>query len=115
MDQEAIREAAALLVEARKSGVLLDGLPAPCRPQDLDQAPAIQDATVPALGDVVAGWKVGSPIDGRIVRGALLRSRVIPSGGWIFAARVPWLGGEAEVAFRFDRDLEPRERPYEYA
>jgi 2-keto-4-pentenoate hydratase len=108
MDQEAISQAAGLLIEARESGVLLDGLPASCRPQDLDQAHAIQDATVAALGEAVAGWKVGAPIDGRIVRGALLRSRII-------AARVPLLGVEAEIAFRFDRALEPRARPYENA
>jgi 2-keto-4-pentenoate hydratase len=115
MDQDAIDQAAALLIEARRTGVLLDGLPASCRPQNLDQAHAIQDATVAVLGDAVAGWKVGTPIDGKIVRGALLGSRIIPSGGSIAAARVPLLGVEAEVAFRFDRALEPREHPYEYA
>src|SRR6202790_5021053 len=115
MDREAISQAAALLIEARRSGVLLDGFPASCRPQDLDQAHAIQDATVAALGEAVAGWKVGTPIEGKIARGALLRSRIIASGGSIAAARVPLLGVEAEVAFRFDRALEPRERPYEYA
>src|SRR5438034_245803 len=107
MDQGAISQAAALLIRARHSGVLLDALPASCRPQDLDQAHAIQDATVAALGDAVAGWKVGAPIDGRIVRGALLRSRIITSGGSIAAARVPLLGVEAEIAFRFDRALGP--------
>jgi 2-keto-4-pentenoate hydratase len=115
MNQEAIRQAAALLIEARRTGVLLDGLPSSCRPQDLDDALAIQEATVAALGEDVAGWKVGAPIDGRIVRGALLRSRIIPSGGAIAAANVPLLGVEAEVAFRFDRDLEPRELAYKYA
>jgi 2-keto-4-pentenoate hydratase len=115
MDQEAISQAAALLIEARRSGILLDGLPASCRPQDLDQAHAIQDATVAALGEAVAGWKVGAPIDGSIVRGALLRSRIITSGGSIAAARVPLLGVEAEIAFRFDRALDRREPPYEYA
>jgi 2-keto-4-pentenoate hydratase len=115
MDQDAINQAASLLIEARRTGVHLDGLPDACRPQNLDQAHAIQDATVAALNEGVAGWKVGTPIDGKIVRGALLRSRIIASGGSIAAARVPLLGVEAEVAFRFDRTLEPRERPYEYA
>ena len=68
MDQDAIEQAASLLIEARRTGVLLDGLPDACRPQNLDQAHAIQDATVAALGDAVAGWKVGSPIAGRIPR-----------------------------------------------
>jgi 2-keto-4-pentenoate hydratase len=115
MDQDAIHRAAALLIEARRTGVLLVGLPSSCRPQDLGDAQAIQDATVTALGEDVAGWKVGAPLDGGIVRGALLRSRIIPNGGSIAAARVPLLGVEAEVAFRFDRALEPRELPYKYA
>jgi len=115
MNEEAIRQAAALLIGARRTGVLLDGLPASCRPQNLDEALAIQEATVAALGEDVAGWKVGGPMDGRIVRGALLRSRIIASGNAIAAARVPLLGVEAEVAFRFDRALEPRELPYKYA
>jgi 2-keto-4-pentenoate hydratase len=115
MDQRAIDQAAALFVEARKSGVLLDGLPASCRPRNLDEAHAIQEATVAALGDTGAAWKVGAAIDGKIVRGAILRSRIIPTGGSIAAEKVPLLGVEAEIAFRFDRTLEPRERPYEYA
>ncbi len=49
------------------------------------------------------------------VRGVILRSRVIPSGGSIAASRVPLAGVEAEIAFRFDRAVEPRERAYDYA
>ena len=48
------------------------------------------------------------------MRGALLESRVIANGGSIPAAKVPLLGVEAEVAFRFERDLPARERPYDY-
>jgi 2-keto-4-pentenoate hydratase len=110
----AIQQAARLLVQARRTGVLLDGLPASCRPSGVDEAHAIQDATLDALNETVAGWKVGTPLDGKTVHGAIMQSRVIPSGGAIRAAEVPLLGVEAEVAFRFDRDLMPRDRPYEY-
>jgi 2-keto-4-pentenoate hydratase len=114
MNAQALREAVALLVGARRTGVLLDGLPASCRPQGVDDAHAIQEATVAALGDSIAGWKIASALDGRVVRGALLRSRIIPTGGSITAADVPLLGIEAEVAFRFDRELAPREQIYGY-
>jgi 2-keto-4-pentenoate hydratase len=114
MDQDAIHQAADLLIGARRSGVLLDGLPIACRPRDIDDAHAIQDATVTALGDTVAGWKVNTTPEGRVVRGALLRSRIIPSGGSIAAVQVPLLGVEAEIAFRFDRTFEPRELAYKY-
>ena len=114
MTPAAVNEAASLLAQARRTGVLLDGLPAACRPSDADEALAIQDATIAALNETVAGWKVPLPLDGKTLHGAILQSRVIPSGGAIRAALVPLLGVEAEVAFRFDRDLAPRERPYTY-
>jgi 2-keto-4-pentenoate hydratase len=114
MTPEAVHEAASLLVQARRTGVLLDGLPAACRPSDVDEALAIQDATVAALHETVAGWKVGSALNGKTVRGAIVQSRVIPSGGAIRAALVPLLGVEAEIAFRFDRDMKPRDHPYAY-
>ncbi len=48
------------------------------------------------------------------MRGAIIASRVLDSGGAIRAAEVPLLGVEPEIAFRFDRGLPPRERPYLY-
>src|SRR5437867_12344428 len=114
MEREAIDQAAMLLVEARRTGVRLDGLPASCRPQNIDDAHAIQDATIAALGETVLGWKVGARENGRVVRGALLESRIIPSGGVIAATLAPLLGVEAEIAFRFERDLPRSARPYDY-
>ena len=114
MDARAIDAAAALFVEARRTGHLLDALPEACRPRSVDDAHAIQDATVAKSNETIAGWKVGAPIDGQIVRGALLRSRVIESGGRLSAQLAPMLGVEAEIAFRFDRDLPPRANHYTY-
>ena len=114
MDDNAIQQAAALLAQARRSGHLLDALPAACRPANVHEAHAIQAATVATLGERIAGWKVGNPLDGTIIHGALLASRIIEDGGRIAAAKVPLLGVEPEIAFRFDRDLPPRERAYDY-
>lgn len=114
MNRDAIHEAVKLLIEARRTGKLLAGLPPSCRPQNIDDAHAIQDATVVALGETVAGWKVGAREDGKVVRGALLKSRVLKSGDGISTAQVPLLGIEAEVAFRFEQALPPRDRPYTY-
>ena len=83
----------------------------PASPQTLDDAFAIQDATVAALGETVAGWKV-SIVDGRAVRGTILASRVFESGARIEAATMPLLGIEAEIAFRFERDLPPGKYGY---
>jgi 2-keto-4-pentenoate hydratase len=115
VNREAIEEAVRVLVDARRSGRLLEALPPGSRPGSVDEAHAIQDATVVAVGDAIAGWKVLPPIGGQIARGILLRSRVFASPATLPAAQVPLLGVEAEIAFRFDRDLPPRARAYEYA
>ena len=114
MTPNAIADAARVLSESRRSRQLLDALPAAIRPATLEDAHAIQEATAAQLADSIAGWKVSATPDGRVARGALLRSRVYASGSRIAAAAVPLLGIEAEIAFRFDRDLPPRARSYEY-
>ena len=104
MDRAAAAQAAQLLIVARRTGKLLDALPASCKPQTLEDAFAIQDATVAALGETIAGWKA-SIVDGRTVRGAVIASRVFASPARVEAAQMPLLGIEAEIAFRFERDL----------
>jgi 2-keto-4-pentenoate hydratase len=115
MEQRAIEEAAALLIGARRSGQRLDGLPPSCRPATLDDAQAIQEATVVRLGEAIAGWKVSAAPQRRVARGALLGSRMYASGARVPAALMPLLGIEAEIAFRLDRDLPARDREYDYA
>jgi 2-keto-4-pentenoate hydratase len=112
MDQAAIAQAAEHLVVARRTGKLLDALPAACQPQTLEDAFAIQDATVASLGETVAGWKAAIA-DGRSVRGAIIASRVFASPARIAAATMPLLGIEAEIAFRFTHDLPAGKYSYE--
>jgi 2-keto-4-pentenoate hydratase len=111
MDRSAIETAARALAEAWRSGRRLATLPEGTRPQNVDDAHRIQDATVAALGEKIVGWKV-SVVDGVVNRGALLASRALPSPANMRAADVPMLGVEAEIAFRLERDLPPREAPY---
>jgi len=114
MTPDTLREAAAILADARRHGATLDALPASCRPSTLEDAHAIQVATAAHLGDAIVGWKVGATPDGRLARGAILRSRLLASGARLAAKVVPLLGVECEIAFRFDTDLAPRTRPYTY-
>lgn len=112
MDQRAVAQAAELLVAARRTGRLLDALPDACKPQTLEDAFAIQDATLAAFGETVAGWKAAI-VDRRAVRGAIMGSRVFASGARVAAASMPLLGIEAEIAFRFERDLPPGKHSYD--
>jgi 2-keto-4-pentenoate hydratase len=115
MDAHAIEDATRLLIGARRTGALLAALPASCQPVTVADAHAVQDATVAALGDAVAGWKIAAAADGAVMRGVLLRSRCVASPARMPAARTPLLGVEAEIAFRFDRALPPRDRDYDHA
>ena len=112
MTPDAIHAAVRALVDARRTHQLLAHLPEGSRPTSVDDAHAIQHATIGELGDAVAGWKVLAPIDGQVPHGALLRSRVFDSPASIDAAEVPLLGVEAEIAFRFDRPLPARVAEY---
>src|ERR1044072_756287 len=112
MDQRAVAQAAQLFAAARRTGQLLAALPDACRPQTLEHAHAIQDATLSVLGETVAGWKVAL-VGGRVVRGAIMASRVFESGARVPAAAMPMRGIEAEIAFRFERDLPPGQHSYE--
>ena len=56
-------DAAALLGDARRDHRAISGLPAPCRPLDIDQAYAVQRAFVERLihdeGGQAVGYKIG--------------------------------------------------------
>ncbi|MBL8703407.1 MAG: 2-keto-4-pentenoate hydratase, partial [Rhodospirillales bacterium] len=114
MDKAAIEDAAARFVASRRSGVPIDRLPDRCRPDGPLAALAIQDATVRLLGERIAAWKVSAPIDGVLMRGAILASRVFDSPARIPARLAPMLGVEAEIAFRFPNGLPARATEYNY-
>jgi hypothetical protein len=64
-------------------------LPEDCRPATLEEAFAIEEATVVQLGDRIAGWKVARFPDGQFAYGIILGSRVLRSGGVVGFARRP--------------------------
>ena len=115
MPEAAIANAASLLIEARRTRVPLERLPESCRPATVRDALRIQSAIVARSGERIAGWKVGSVVEGVVSYGVLLGSRVLASGGRIAVRDVPLLGMEAEIAFRFVGDAPPRAQPYTYA
>src|SRR5471032_2823748 len=109
VDDRAAR-AATLLIEARKSGKGLAGLPADCRPDSADEAYAIQDAVAHRLG-AIQGWKTGAP--GPDAEPAYAPIFTVISGPGRFPAVTQRLFGiEAEMAFRLARDLPKRDKPY---
>jgi 2-keto-4-pentenoate hydratase len=108
-----LRQAAELLLKARRELKPIETLPESLRPGTLDEAYALQDIVAAALGPV-GGWKVGAPspeatpgyspmplLGGYAVSGQMLKET-------FHRLR----GVEAEIAFCLGKDLPVREQPY---
>jgi len=112
MDTQRINQAAALLVAARRDGILIDGLPSDATPTSIADAHAIQDAVTAGLGKPVGAYKAMAPPNGEPTRGVIYAETILASPAKIPAAAVPQCGVEGEVAFVFRRDLPARATPY---
>lgn len=130
MNQARVEEAAALLVAARRTKVRRDALPEACRPANVREGHAIQDAVARALGDVVGGYKGAPPArpdpsrqpdqsdatapwsNPEGVRALIFASTIHASPCVFPASAAPQCGIESEIAFRFRQDLPPRGMPY---
>ncbi|UHC18130.1 2-keto-4-pentenoate hydratase [Methylobacterium currus] len=107
-----IDAAAAALLGARRSGTRLDALPEGARPGSEAEAYAVQDAVARALGPV-AGWKVGAPSATATPARAALHADTIFETERLPASLFHVIGAEAEIAYRFGRDLPPEAGPYD--
>jgi 2-keto-4-pentenoate hydratase len=113
IENDRMRQAAEILLRARRERMPIDNLPENLQPHNLEEAYALQDIVAEAVGPI-GGWKVGAPS---------------PEATPLFSA-MPFWGGygtsgvhvtdsfrrmrgvEAEIAFHLGRDLPPREQPY---
>lgn len=112
MDQASIAKAADLLVAARKTGKLLERLPEGLRPASVSEAALVQDAVLTRLNETPGGWKIAPYAGGGWNYGIMIKSRMWDNGTAIDSKLLTMLGLEAEIAFRFDRDLPPRATDY---
>jgi 2-keto-4-pentenoate hydratase len=113
IENDRMRQAAEILLRARRELMPIADLPAKLQPHTLDEAYALQDIVAEAL-EPIGGWKVGAPS---------------PEATPLFSA-MPFWGGygslgvhvtdsfrrlrgvEAEIAFLLGQDLPVREQPY---
>ena len=113
------QEAAAILVERRQTGVQGDRLPASCRPTDITQALAIQQAVTEQwcefMNDSVGAWKCLLPVADKTIIGPIYTrtiDSVAPVSLWPKPGTSDIARIEPEFAFFFGKDLPPRAEPY---
>lgn len=115
MDQYLIDKAAALLVQARRDMLPLNGLPEELKPTTVDDGHAIQDATSKGLGKLIGGFKAMAPPNQQPNRGIIYADTIRRSPCDLPATLVPQCGVEGEVAFIFRDGLPDRPVPYSRA
>jgi 2-keto-4-pentenoate hydratase len=109
--------AAALLADAWRSGKQIQELPEPIRPRTIAEGYDVQDRLIAALGEPVAGWKlgVGSAIQkrqlgvGRSIAGRVLSSRMYRAGDAVPLPNDAPATIEFEIAYILGRDILPGE------
>ncbi len=106
--------AATILVQRRLHGQQGPCLPEPLRPQTLDDAMRIQLASMPLMGDAIAGWKCGTPGPDKLVVAPIYartvhRTSEQPCPVWAHGGMVRV---EPELAFVLGHDLPARVQPY---
>lgn len=112
MNTDQIEQAAQLFANARRTGRNMDPLADALLPKSFSDGHAIQDATVRLLGEAIGGWKVGFDKTGEITRAPIFKDVIFQSGASIPRSRIPLGGIEAEIAFRFLRDMPARSTDY---
>ena len=110
MTNQEIAACVEALVEARRRGSWIEALPA--TPSSVAEAHLIQDRVAAALGEAIGGFKINAMPGDEPTRGTIYARMIRPSPACIAPAETPHLGVEAEIAFRFTRDLPAREEPY---
>ncbi len=110
-DNAQAEAAAAFLLGLRRQGAEpKSDLPDDLRPKTLEEAIAVQMATMRAIGPV-GGWKVGAAnAESTPAASPLPASGIRPSPAVV---ATPRHGAECEISFTFGRSLPPREAPYD--
>jgi len=120
MTPQDINRAAEILAAARRDHQCIDGIPQDVRPQNLNEAYAVQDRLADVLGWEVGGWfcactnvsiqkllNLNEPYYAR-----LFDRFILPQPATLNAAEFPPIVLECEYGFRLGKDLPSRAKPY---
>ena len=120
MSPQSAKAAAELLTRHWDAGTRLDHLPEALRPTTREDGYGIQAQWLNHTSKPLFGWKIAATstagqrhinVDGPLA-GRLLDEMVLPDGATVPLANCLMRVAEVELAFRFERELAPRGRPY---
>ncbi|HEY4358856.1 MAG TPA: fumarylacetoacetate hydrolase family protein [Acidobacteriaceae bacterium] len=107
-----LQDTANHILDARRTGRLMDELPAGLIPANMDEVYAVQDIVAGAYGPI-GGWKIGAPTPEATPLFAPMPAAWIAADGSLLSGeRWRFRGLEAEIAFLVGEDLPPRSVPY---
>ncbi len=107
-----LEQAAALLIEARKSGKFIATLPEEMHAQDAAEHEFIADHVAAGFGEV-GGYKIGAPnLEAAPSFAPMPKVWIAASGTCPAGVNWHYRGLEAEIAFLVGEDLPPRKEPY---
>ncbi len=112
-NRDRMRDAAELLLQARRERAPLPDMPVDLRPRTIEQAYVLQDLVAEALAPL-GGWKVGapSPEAAPLCAPMPLWGGYLASGARLGGTYSRLRGVEAEIAFLLGEDLPVRAAPY---
>ena len=120
MDEASRRQASDLLYDTWMKGEVIDALPEAIRPQTRAEGYAVQALLEKRFAAPLWGWKIAATsragqahigVDGPLA-GRIFAERVLAPGATVPAGANRMKVAEVEFAFRFSRDLAPRDKVY---
>ena len=105
-------QAASLLATRRRNGTQGSRLPESLRPQNVDEALAIQTGVSAELGEGIGGWKCGLTPDVPVVMAPVHAGTIHTGSPCPARTQAGQVRVEPELAFILGRDLPPRDTPY---
>jgi 2-keto-4-pentenoate hydratase len=106
--ENTLGQAADLLLDARRTGHTLDGLPVDLEPLEIPEVYFIQDRIAAEFGPL-GGWKIGAPNpEATPLFAPMPAAWIAPSGSVLSGPHFRYRGLEAEIAFLVGDDLPPK-------
>jgi len=107
-----LKEAANLLLDARRTDTPIADLPTELQPTSIDEVTRIHSEMILAYGEI-GGWKIGAPsLEATPFFAPMPRAWVAASEATLSGPRYRYRGLECEIAFLLGKDLPPRATAY---